>query len=146
MKSALILFAHGAREAGWAEPFQGVRDRVAASRPDLSVEVAFLELMSPALGECVDRLVAAGHERIAIAPLFLAVGGHLKRDLPRPSTRFAGGTAGWRSPCCRRSARRPHSSTRSPGGSSTPRRGSALTRQKLRHEDTKDEEPEYDPV
>jgi sirohydrochlorin cobaltochelatase len=83
MTSALILFAHGAREPGWAEPFQAVRDRVAASRPDLSVEVAFLELMSPALGECVDSLAAAGHERIAIAPLFLALGGHLKRDLPR---------------------------------------------------------------
>jgi sirohydrochlorin cobaltochelatase len=83
MKSALILFAHGAREAGWAEPFQAVRDRVAASRPDLSVAVAFLELMSPALGECVDALAAAGHERIAIAPLFLALGGHLKHDLPR---------------------------------------------------------------
>jgi|SRR6185436_8108540 len=81
--SALILFAHGAREAGWAEPFRVVRDKVAASRADLSVELAFLELMSPALGDCADRLAAAGHRRIAVAPLFLAMGGHLKHDLPR---------------------------------------------------------------
>ena len=81
--SALILFAHGAREPGWAEPFRAVRDKVAASRPDLSVELAFLELMSPALGDCVDGLAAAGHERVTVAPLFLAMGGHLKEDLPR---------------------------------------------------------------
>src|SRR5262249_53512768 len=81
--SALILFAHGAREPGWAEPFRAVRDRVAASRADLSVAVAFLELLSPGLDVCVDGLVAAGHRRITVAPLFLALGGHLRRDLPR---------------------------------------------------------------
>ena len=82
-KSALVLFAHGAREAAWAEPFKAMRDRVAAARPDLAVELAFLEIMSPALGDCVDRLVSAGHERVTVAPLFLAMGGHLKQDLPR---------------------------------------------------------------
>jgi sirohydrochlorin cobaltochelatase len=82
-KSALILFAHGARERAWAEPFRAVRERVAASRPDLCVELAFLELMSPGLGDCVDALAESGHERITVAPLFLAMGGHLKQDLPR---------------------------------------------------------------
>jgi len=83
MKSALVLFAHGAREPEWAKPFRSVRDRVAALRSDLTVELAFLELMPPALADCVGTLVAAGHDRITIAPLFLAVGGHLKHDLPR---------------------------------------------------------------
>src|SRR5262245_29985250 len=83
MKAALVLFAHGAREPGWAEPFKAVRDSVAASRSDLTVELAFLELMSPALEDCVDQLAASGHRRITVAPLFLATGGHLKNDLPR---------------------------------------------------------------
>lgn len=83
MKSALVLFAHGAREPGWADPFRAVRDRVAASRSDLTVELAFLELMAPGLEDCVATLVAGGHERIAVAPLFLAMGGHVKHDLPR---------------------------------------------------------------
>ena len=82
-KSALVLFAHGAREAQWAEPFLSIRDQVASSRPDLSVEVAFLESMTPQLGDCVAKLAASGHERIAVAPVFLALGGHLKHDLPR---------------------------------------------------------------
>ena len=83
MKSALILFAHGARDAQWSEPFRAIRQSVAARRPDLTVELAFLELMQPTLGDCVAQLVKNGHTRIIIAPLFLAQGGHLKQDLPR---------------------------------------------------------------
>ena len=83
MKSALILFAHGARDAQWSEPFRAIRQSVAARRPDLTVELAFLELMQPTLGDCVAQLVKNGHTRITIAPLFLAQGGHLKQDLPR---------------------------------------------------------------
>jgi sirohydrochlorin cobaltochelatase len=81
--SALVLFAHGARDAQWSEPFRAVRQVVAAQRPDLTVELAFLEHMQPALGDCVARLVKDGHTRITVAPLFLAQGGHLKKDLPR---------------------------------------------------------------
>jgi len=81
--SALILFAHGARDAQWSEPFRAIRQAVATRRPDLTVELACLELMQPALGDCIAQLVRDGHTRITVAPLFLAQGGHLKRDLPR---------------------------------------------------------------
>jgi len=81
--SALVLFAHGARDAQWSEPFRAIRQAVSARRPDLTVELAFLELMEPKLSDCVDRLVRDGHARVIIAPLFLAQGGHLKKDLPR---------------------------------------------------------------
>jgi sirohydrochlorin cobaltochelatase len=82
-KSALVLFAHGARDAQWSEPFRALRQAVAARRPDLTVEVAFLELMQPALGDCVAQLVRDGHIGITVAPLFLPQGGHLKKDVPR---------------------------------------------------------------
>jgi len=83
MKTALVLFAHGARDAQWSEPFRAIRQAVAARRPDLTVELAFLELMQPTLGDCVAQLTRDGHTRIIVAPLFLAQGGHLKKDLPR---------------------------------------------------------------
>lgn len=82
-KSALVLFAHGARDAQWSEPFRAMQKAVAARRPDLTVQLAFLEIMEPRLSECVERLAGDGHRRIVIAPLFLAQGGHLKKDLPR---------------------------------------------------------------
>jgi sirohydrochlorin cobaltochelatase len=81
MNSALVLFAHGSRDPEWAAPFRAVQQRVAAIAPDLAVELAFLEIMQPSLPEAVDRLVASGRERITIAPLFMAQGAHLKRDL-----------------------------------------------------------------
>lgn len=81
--SALVLFAHGARDAQWSEPFRAIRQAVAMRRPDLTVELAFLELMQPALGDCVAQLAKDGHTRITVAPLFLPQGGHLKKDLTR---------------------------------------------------------------
>ena len=78
--SAVILFAHGAREPEWAQPFEGIRDRLhAAGTP---VELAFLEFMSPSLDEAAAGLADKGIKTVIIVPLFLAQGAHLKRELP----------------------------------------------------------------
>ncbi|KPK19557.1 MAG: hypothetical protein AMJ67_04580 [Betaproteobacteria bacterium SG8_41] len=86
--SALILFAHGARDAQWSEPFRAIRQTVAERQPDLTVELAFLALMQPALDDCVAELARSGCATSTIAPLFLAQGGHVKKDLPRLVTGF----------------------------------------------------------
>jgi len=78
---ALVLFAHGSRDPQWAAPFRVVQMKIAAARPELRIEVAFLEFMQPSLPDAIDRLAAAGHDRLVIAPLFMAQGAHLKRDL-----------------------------------------------------------------
>lgn len=79
---ALILFGHGARDAEWALPLRAIQDRVRAAYPDAVVEMAFLEFMSPNLAERVGEVVAKGVGRITILPMFIAQGGHLKRELP----------------------------------------------------------------
>jgi sirohydrochlorin cobaltochelatase len=81
-QSGLVLFAHGARDPEWAEPFRDIARQVAASRPDLTVRLAFLEFQAPALPEAITALVAEGHREIRVAPLFMAQGGHLKKDVP----------------------------------------------------------------
>ena len=81
--SAIILFAHGARDPEWAVPFRRIAARLRAARPDLPVRLAFLELMQPALADAVAGMAADGIKRITLVPLFLAQGGHLKEDLPR---------------------------------------------------------------
>jgi sirohydrochlorin cobaltochelatase len=82
MEKALVLFAHGARAAGWAAPFQRLRDLTAARRPDCAVSLAFLELMTPSLPDEVGAQVALGARDVTIVPVFLGQGGHLLRDLP----------------------------------------------------------------
>ncbi len=82
MKNALILFAHGARDPEWANPMRRVRAAVMQQAPALRVELAFLEFMSPNLGDCARALVAEGYTAISIVPMFIAQGGHLKNDVP----------------------------------------------------------------
>lgn len=53
----LILFAHGARDPGWAAPLHDTVDRVRAEQPDRPVRLAFLEFLAPTLEEAGDDLV-----------------------------------------------------------------------------------------
>jgi sirohydrochlorin cobaltochelatase len=78
----LILFAHGARDARWAEPFEQVAARVRALRPEFVVSLAYLELMQPDLETAGRALVDAGCQEVAVLPLFLGAGGHVRKDLP----------------------------------------------------------------
>lgn len=78
----LILFAHGARDPAWARPFEAVAARVGALRPGTPVRLAFLEFMTPALPDAGHELVALGCTRVAVVPLFLGAGGHVRKDLP----------------------------------------------------------------
>ena len=79
---ALILFAHGARDPGWAQPFERLAARVRAKAPGREVRLAFLELMSPDLVQAASELVAGGAKSISVVPIFLGQGGHIRRDLP----------------------------------------------------------------
>jgi sirohydrochlorin cobaltochelatase len=81
-KRALVLFAHGARAASWAAPFERLRAMAQARLPDVPVSLAYLELMEPRLPAHVAALVADGVTRVTVVPVFLGQGGHLLRDLP----------------------------------------------------------------
>jgi sirohydrochlorin cobaltochelatase len=82
MTRALVLFAHGARSAAWAAPFERLRVLAQARLPDCAVSLAFLELMEPRLPAHVAQLAAAGVDEVTVVPVFLGQGGHLLRDLP----------------------------------------------------------------
>lgn len=82
MSTALILFAHGARDPEWASPMRQVQAAIRASLADARVELAFLEFMQPTLADCCSELIAQGARRIVVVPMFIARGGHLKHELP----------------------------------------------------------------
>ncbi|QAU34161.1 CbiX/SirB N-terminal domain-containing protein [Janthinobacterium sp. 17J80-10] len=79
---ALILFAHGARDARWAAPFERLREMLRGQLHGIAVELAFLELMSPRLPELVQTLAAQGCDDVTLVPVFFGQGGHVLRDLP----------------------------------------------------------------
>ena len=86
IRQALILFAHGARAASWAAPFERLRELTQARLPGTTVHLAFLELMSPRLPELIATLLAELPDgailEATVVPVFLGQGGHVLRDLP----------------------------------------------------------------
>ena len=102
MTTAIILFAHGARDPEWANPLRRVQAAIRQRAGAVPVELAFLEFMTPTLPECATALVAGGASEIVVMPMFIAQGGHLKRDVPEiidrlrsthPEVRFSLGGA-----------------------------------------------------
>jgi len=82
MTTGLILLGHGARDPAWATPFEALAARVRAVAPGAQTRLAFLELMSPGLQEAARELAHAGCTRIDVVPVFLGMGGHVRRDVP----------------------------------------------------------------
>lgn len=80
---ALVLFAHGARNDEWAQPFRRLLAELGERLPGERIVLAFLELMQPSLRDCAAALYADGVRQLRVVPVFLGVGGHLKSDLPR---------------------------------------------------------------
>ncbi len=80
---ALLLFAHGSSDPAWAAPFIKLQSIIHKREPTKVVELAFLERMQPSFDEAVDALHARGVRQITVAPLFLAMGGHMRKDLPK---------------------------------------------------------------
>jgi sirohydrochlorin cobaltochelatase len=78
----LLLFAHGARDPRWSQPFEAVAAQVQGADATLAVELAYLEYMAPTLREAGERLAARGCSRVDVVPLFLGAGGHVRQDLP----------------------------------------------------------------
>jgi sirohydrochlorin cobaltochelatase len=93
-KPGLILFAHGARDARWAEPFLRVAARVRAALPEHDVELAYLEFMAPDLETAVRSLAGRDVSEIRIVPLFFGRGGHLRSEVPRLVAEIAAGLPG----------------------------------------------------
>jgi sirohydrochlorin cobaltochelatase len=82
MTTALILFAHGARDPEWANPMRRVQAAIRQRMTNVPVELAFLEFMAPTLPERASELIAQGADKIVVMPMFIARGGHLKKETP----------------------------------------------------------------
>lgn len=80
---ALVLFAHGARDPRWAAPFERLQAILQSRLPDVSVHLAFLELMAPRLPELAQDLEDRGYTELTVVPVFFGQGGHVLRDLPQ---------------------------------------------------------------
>ena len=80
--SALILFAHGSLDPEWVRPFEHLRETIQRATPVSSIALAYLESATPDLTTTIRMLAASGVTSIRVLPLFLAMGKHLRDDIP----------------------------------------------------------------
>lgn len=85
MKRGLFILAHGSRspEAGkqLEEVVLNIEKKGGAEFQ--WVKYGAMELSKPSFPEGIDALVEEGAEEIVIVPLFLFLGNHIKKDIPR---------------------------------------------------------------
>lgn len=81
MQNALILLAHGSRDPRWRAPFDDLAAAL-ATRLDVPLRMAYMELCEPSLETTAAELEAAGCRQADILPLFFAAGRHLREDVP----------------------------------------------------------------
>lgn len=79
---ALLILGHGSRDPRGAREFHELLDLVRRRNPSVSIEGGFIELASPPISECVDRLAESGARNVAAVPLMLLAAGHAKDDIP----------------------------------------------------------------
>jgi sirohydrochlorin cobaltochelatase len=81
-RDAVILFAHGARDARWSASLNALSRAIQTQLAQASVHTAFLELQSPTLPEALEAAAAGGARRIHVVPVFWAGAGHIDNELP----------------------------------------------------------------
>ena len=81
-RQGLLLLAHGARDPRWVKPFESVVLRLRDAHPALTLELAFLEFMTPDLIAAGRRMAEAGCTTVEVMPLFLGMGGHVRNQVP----------------------------------------------------------------
>ena len=88
VKTALLLIAHGSRQAEANADLAHVADGL-RRRGHPIVEASFLELAEPDIEEGGCRCVAQGAARVVLVPYFLSAGTHVRRDLSEARARLA---------------------------------------------------------
>ncbi|WP_432501454.1 sirohydrochlorin chelatase [Kineococcus arenarius] len=79
-RPALVACSHGTRSEQGRRTVDALRAAVAATRPDLDVRAAHVDVHGPELPEVVGELSAAGR-RSVVVPLLLSSGYHVRVDI-----------------------------------------------------------------
>ena len=78
MTTPLIAAAHGTRSAAGLATTRRLIDLVRAERPGLAVDLCFLDILEPSLGERLDGLTGPA----VVVPVLLSTGYHVGDDIP----------------------------------------------------------------
>ena len=78
----MLVVGHGTADTIGAEETHTVTQLVAQMLPGVPVELGFLEVIGPSIGQSLARLAARGCREVMAAPLLLFTAGHAQQDVP----------------------------------------------------------------
>ncbi len=78
----MAVVGHGTADPVGAEETREIAALVAEMLPDVAVELGFLEVIGPSIGEALERLAERGCAEVVAAPLLLFTAGHARKDVP----------------------------------------------------------------
>jgi sirohydrochlorin ferrochelatase len=81
MNPAILIAGHGSRDPEGIAEFLDLAGHFRSCRPDVVVEIAFLEFARPTIQEGIDRLAKKGLKTIVVLPGVLMAAGHAKNDM-----------------------------------------------------------------
>jgi sirohydrochlorin ferrochelatase len=81
MLPAILIAGHGSRDPDGIAEFLELARHFRSCRPEVAVEIAFLEFARPTIQEGIDRLVRHGAQTIVVLPGVLMAAGHAKNDM-----------------------------------------------------------------
>ncbi len=87
-KVAVVLIAHGSRNAEANADAFYFADRLRAAAVAHHVEAAFLELAEPDIATATNRCLQTLPNGVVLLPYFLSAGVHVKRDLTEMCRQF----------------------------------------------------------
>ena len=89
MRTAVLLIAHGSRQAEANADLEWLAEELARDGRDGPVVASFLELAAPTIEESARHCVDQGAQRMILAPYFLSAGVHVRRDLEEQRRKLA---------------------------------------------------------
>jgi sirohydrochlorin ferrochelatase len=89
MSTALLLIAHGSRQAEANDDLHFVAQELRRRGPFAIVAESFLELATPTIEDAATECVKLQAERVILLPYFLSAGQHVQRDLTAIRDRLA---------------------------------------------------------
>jgi len=92
-RRGILVVGHGTADPVGAEETRAIARRMAEVVPEIPVELGFLEVIGPSIGESLQRLAARGCAEVVSAPLLMFTAGHARQDVPealREGARQAG--------------------------------------------------------
>lgn len=77
----ILIVGHGSREDSGNQEIRDFTDQWRARRPDLRIELCFIEFAPPELNAAL-LAAARGARRVLVVPLILNAAGHVKMEIP----------------------------------------------------------------